>query len=146
MGHKSTSGYRADKAMAVIAALEHANAMGAAPILSIAAEYCGQNPEVVERWYVLGQQGDRGCEHFYVAVARIKANWKIEVQNKIATAGKDEVAKVNGLKYLLQCADREVFDLTKRAAAVKPSAQREPPPMDLNTALAELTPKEPEHE
>lgn len=131
---------------AIVQALEQAIARGAGPFLSVAAEQCGINPQTVAYWYHEGRKGDEAYATFFRLVAKMRADWKMDIQAKMMNADKDDSVRVQNMKYLLQCMDRDLFDLTKR---VDPVRTQEPgrvtpsqvSPEDLETALEQLSGK-----
>jgi hypothetical protein len=131
--------------MDVVTKLEDAVARGAAPFLSVAAEQCGLNPQTVARWYHWGSQGRTEYVQFFKIVARIRADWKVDMQSKMTMATKDDKDKIENIKFLLKCADRDLFDLGKGIVLEKKdlkepgrSLQPQTSPEDLEAALKEL--------
>ena len=134
------------QAMEVINALENAISRGAAPFLSVAAEQCGIDPSIVAYWYHQGRQGHEAYSHFFKIVAKMRADWKVDIQAKMLAADKDDSLRVKNMGYLLQCMDRDLFDLTKKVDTAK---VQEPgkvlpsqvSPEDLEQAIGELANK-----
>lgn len=134
--------------LAILDALDEAIRKGAAPFLSVAAEQCGLNPEIVAYWYHAGRRGDPACESFYKLVAKKRADWKVWAQARVLNAKQTDATRVSYIKYMLSVMDRDLFDLTKRVDLDKKD-KREPgrvmhhdsTPEDLEKAIEELTQK-----